>query len=303
MLITALAGFLIATAACATGSAATWVEQVQAWRATREADLRKPDGWLAVSGLHFLPAGITTVGAAPTADLQLPAGSAPAQAGRFISEAGHVRFEAAAGVHVTLNGQAITGPVPMSLADAKSARPADRLQIGRISLLLHQSGARLAVRLRDPESPYRTNFTGLRWFPIDKAWRIPGRLIRYETPRHIDVQNILGDSEPMISPGEVEAVIDGTPVRLAAVQAARGRLWLIFSDATASDLTYRVRFLYTDAPDADGAVDLDFNRAYNPPCAFNPHTTCPLPPRQNRLPVRITAGEQQYSGHTQTTAN
>ena len=303
MLITALAVFLTATAASATGSAATWVEQVQVWRATREADLRKPDGWLAVSGLHFLPAGITTVGAAPAADLQLPAGSAPAQAGRFISERGRVRFEPSAGVRVSLNGRAITGPVQVALADPKSARPADRIQIGRISLLLHESGSRLAVRLRDPASPYRINFTGLRWFPIDEAWRIRGRLIRYETPRPIDVTNILGDSEPMISPGEVEAVIDGTTVRLAAVQAARGRLWLIFSDATASNLTYRIRFLYTDAPDANGAVDLDFNRAYNPPCAFNPHTTCPLPPRQNRLPVRITAGEQQYPGHAQTTAN
>lgn len=303
MLITTLAGFLLATAAGATDSAATWVEQVQTWRATREADLRKPDGWLAVSGLYFLPGGVTTVGAAPTADLELPAGAAPAQAGRFISGPGGVRFEPTAGVYVTLNGRAITGPVPVALADPKSARPADRLQIGRISLLLHESGSRLAVRLRDPESPYRTTFTGLRWFPIDQAWRIRGRLIPYETPRQIDVTNILGDSEPMISPGEVEAVIDGTTVRLAAVQAARGRLWLIFSDATAGDLTYRIRFLYADAPDSRGAVDLDFNRAYNPPCAFNPHTTCPLPPRQNRLPVRITAGEQQYPGHAQTTAN
>lgn len=303
MLLTALAGLVLAVAPAGADARATWIEQVQTWRATREADLRKPDGWLAVAGLHFLRHGVTTVGAARTADLRLPAGSAPAAAGRFISEGGRVRFEPAPGVLVTLNDTPITGSVPVALADATIPRPADRLQIGRISLQLHESGRRLGVRLRDPETPYRTQFTGLRWFPIDHAWRLTGRLIPYDAPRQVEVQNILGDIEPMISPGEVEAVIDGTPVRLVALQASRGRLWLVFSDATAADLTYRIRFLYTDAPDADGAVDLDFNRAYNPPCAFNPHTTCPLPPRQNRLPVRITAGEQKYHGPAHTAVN
>ncbi len=301
MLLTALVGLVLAAAPA--DRPTTWVEEIQAWRATREADLKKPDGWLSVAGLYFLRNGVNTLGADPSADVQLPAGAAPANAGRLIYDRGHVRFEPAAGVAATLNDQAVTGRVTVARADANANKPADRLRIGRISVQLHESGARLGVRLRDPESSYRRHFTGLRWFPIDQAWRVSGRLIPYDAPREVEIQNVLGDTEPMRSPGEVEVAIGGKTVRLVALQAARGRLWIIFSDTTASDLTYRIRFLYTDAPDAAGRVDVDFNRAYNPPCAFNPHTTCPLPPRQNRLPVAVTAGEQKYIGHTPTSAN
>jgi len=297
---------LVLTAAPADGAnepPATYASEVAAWRATREADLKKPDGWLSVAGLYFLRNGVNTVGADSSADLQLPAGAAPADAGRLIYEGGRVRFEPVAGLAATFNEQPVTGPVTLALADSKAGRPADRLLIGRIGLQLHESGARLGVRLRDPETPYRRHFAGLRWFPIDEAWKLSGRLIPYDAPRVVEIQNILGDIEPIRSPGEVEVAIGGTTVRLVALEAARGRLWLVFSDSTAGQLTYRIRFLYTDAPDATGRVVVDFNRAYNPPCAFNPHTTCPLPPRQNRLPVAVTAGEQKYAGQKQTAAN
>ena len=298
MLLTALVGVVLASLPASGPAEPTsqWVEQVQAWRAAREAELRKPDGWLSVAGLYFLREGVNSIGSNPAADLRLPSDTAPSDAGRLVYEGERVRFEPAAGVDAMLNDHAITGPVDLARADATASRPADRLVIGRISLQLHESGARLGVRLRDPESTYRRNFTGLRWFLIDAAWRVPGRLVPYDAPRQVEIQNVLGDVESLNSPGEVEVVVNGTTVRLIALQASRGRLWLIFSDTTAGALTYRIRFLYVEAPDAAGRVDVDFNRAYNPPCAFNPHTTCPLPPRQNRLTVAIKAGEQNYSG-------
>jgi len=305
MLMTALVGLALATSPAdgRNDAPATWTAEVQAWRTARETELKKPDGWLSVAGLYFLRHGMNTLGADPSADVPLPGGAAPADAGRLIYEGGHVRYEPAAGTSASLNDQAVSGPMTVRPGDANANRPADRLRIGRISVQLHESGARLGVRLRDPESAYRQHFTGLRWFPIDPAWRLSGRLIKYDAPRIVEIQNVLGDVEPMRSPGEVDVAVGGTTVRLLALQAAKGRLWLVFSDATAGALTYRIRFLYTEAPDAAGRVEVDFNRAYNPPCAFNPHTTCPLPPRQNRLSVAITAGEQKYAGHTQPSAN
>ena len=279
---------------------AGWAAELEDWRRTREAELAKEDGWLSVAGLFFLHDGANSVGADPDADVVLPIGSAPAVAGRLIHDAAATRFEPATGVAATLDGRPVDGPVTLAFADPSARRPASRLAVGRVSLQLHRSGNRPGIRLRDPESPYRRGFTGLRWFGIDPAWRLHGRFVPYATPREIPIQNVVGDVEPMRSPGEVEIVLDGERVRLVALQAARGRLWLIFSDGTAGTLTYRARFLYVDAPGADGGVVVDFNRAYNPPCAFNPHTTCPLPPRPNRLAAAVTAGELRYSDHVRT---
>jgi uncharacterized protein (DUF1684 family) len=283
------------TLGLADSAPADWRSETQAWRREREAELTKPDGYLAVAGLYFLQPGENSVGAKAGATVVLPAG-APAAAGRFLYENGSVRYEPAAGVNATLNDQPIAGVVTLLPADPKAKRPADRLGIGTLSLLLHRSGARLGVRLRDPDSPYRRHFGGLQWFALDPAWRLPGRFVTYDTPKTVQIENILGDVEDVSSPGEVEVRVKGVTMRLATVQASRGRLWIIFSDASAEKETYRIRFLYIDAPDANHAVDVDFNRAYNAPCAFNPHTTCPLPPRQNRLTVAVRAGERKYAG-------
>lgn len=284
-------------------TAADWKQQVEQWRTAREADLLKEDGYLAIAGLSFLKPGANIVGSNPSSDVVLPAGRAPGRAGRITVQAQDVvRFEPEAGVAVTLNGKPAAGTIQLREADAQGGTPADRLGIGRLTLHLHRSGDRLALRLRDPESPSRRSFSGLRWFPLDEQWRIAGRFIKYDTPRQVQIQNILGDVETVASPGELEVTLEGTTVRLVALAASRGRLWLVFSDASSPELTYRIRFLYTDPPDAQGRVVADFNRAYNPPCAYNPFTTCPLPPRQNRLSVAIRAGERNYPGKKHPTA-
>ena len=274
---------------------ADWRAEVQAWRQEREAELTKPDGYLAVAGLFFLQPGANSVGASAENAVVLPNG-APTTAGRMLYEDGRVRYEPAAGVNATLNDQPVVGAVTVLPADTKASRPADRLGIGSLTLQLHRSGARLGVRLRDPDSTYRRSFGGLRWFALDPAWRLRGHFLPYDSPRMVQIQNILGDVEDVASPGEVEVRIGGAPVRLAALQASRGRLWIIFSDASAEKDTYRIRFLYLDPPDANRDVIVDFNRAYSAPCAFNPHTTCPLPPRQNRLTAAVIAGERKYAG-------
>jgi uncharacterized protein (DUF1684 family) len=275
----------------------------QSWRDKREADLKAPEGWLSVSGLHFLEPGAGTIGTSAKDTVSLPPGSIPAKAGRVRVADGKVFVTLAKGVDAKINGEPINGRGEFELRDAsapdvpeKEKRPVDKLTLGRVTLHVHHSGDRLALRVRDPESPILKDFVGLRWYDIDPAWQVEGKFIPYDEPKSFQIANVLGDHEDVKSPGEVEVTLGGQTVRLLALSAARGRLWFVFTDSTANIReTYRIRFLYADAP-VNGRVTLDFNRAYNPPCAYNPYTTCPLPPQQNKLQTPITAGERAYAG-------
>lgn len=274
----------------------------QTWRDKREADLKAPDGWLSVSGLHFLEPGISTIGTASSDNVSLPPGSIPAKAGRVRVEGDRVFLTLAKGIDAKFNGEPIKGgeielrDVSAPNVPEKEKRPADKVSLGRVTIHVHHSGDRLALRVRDPESQIRRDFVGLRWFDIDPAWQIEGKFIPFDQPKSLQIPNVLGDQEAVESPGEVEVTIGGRTVRLLALSAARGRLWFVFTDSTANIReTYRIRFLYADAP-VNGRVALDFNRAYNPPCAYNPYTTCPLPPPQNKLQTPVQAGERSYAG-------
>jgi uncharacterized protein (DUF1684 family) len=297
--LAAVLGSSIPVPIAAVGPEPDWRAAAEAWRAKQEQDLRAPDGWLAVAGLFFLKPGLNRVGADPASDVVLPEGAAPADAGVIVLENGIARFEPRRGVAASLNAQPIGGPVELRPANSAGKRAADRVTVGRVAFHLHHSGPRLAIRLRDPGSALRTGFTGLRWFPLDERWRVNASFVAYDTPRRVEVQKVLGDVEASVSPGEAHFVVNGQAVRLVAFTAGN-RLWFVFRDATASagaagPETYATRFLYADAPDAQGRVLLDFNRAYNPPCAYNPNTTCPLPVAQNRLKLAIPAGEKRYA--------
>lgn len=258
-----------------------------AWREKREQDLRSATGWLAVAGLFFLKPGANTIGSDPSADIALPPGAAPPVVGSIVNAPDGVWLEPAANAAVAVNDRPAAARVKLEQSDRVSA--------GRVIFHLHHSGDRLAIRVRDPESALRREFRGLRWYPIDPSWRIVGRFVPYPAPRPVIVPNVLGDEERYTSPGEVELAVNGKTIRMQPVTSGE-RLWFIFTDTTADRETYRIRFLYAAAPSASGAVVLDFNRAYNPPCAYNPYTTCPLPPPQNRLTVAIAAGEKSYRG-------
>ena len=197
-------------------------------------------------------------------------------------------FEPDARVPALLNGAPIATPIAL--------KGQDRLSYGTVTFHLHESGERIGIRIRDVNSELRRTFKGLRWFPVKDAWAIEARFVPYESPRQITVANVLGDYEKLTLPGDVVFQVNGQQVRLQAARAG-SRLWFIFSDAGGGRETYKIRFLYADAPSPDGRVTLDFNRAYNPPCAYNPFTTCPVPPPQNRLSIAIRAGERIYRGH------
>ena len=272
------------------------------WRAERETELRSPMGWLTVAGLYFLKPGSNTIGSNPSRDVVLPASATADDVGVIeYAPTGEVTLRLRNGARATVDQEPASGSIVLSSPDERGRRQAPRVSIGAVSLQVHRSGSRVAIRLRDPESRLLKEFTGLRWHPVDPAWSVTAQFISYGKPRTLPTQNILGDNTESVSPGEVEFTINGTTTRLVAFGEGK-RLSFVFSDATSGREAYRLRCLTADAPDARGNVTLDFNRADNPPCAFNPYTTCPIPLPENRLKVAIAAGEKAYHAAREQTA-
>jgi len=250
--------------------------QVEQWRAHREASLKADGGWLTVTGLFWLHDGSNTFGAAESNEIVLPADPELHGNGSFDLHAGKVTMR--------LNGQ------------TRELRPDDdKVKIGALTMFVIERGDRTGIRLKDNNSRFRKEFTGLKWYPVNEAYRIAARWVA--EPQKITLPNILGQTSQEASPGYAEFDLAGQHLRLTPVEETPGELFFVFRDLTAGKDTYGSgRFLDTPMPE-NGKVVLDFNMAYNPPCAFTPYATCPLPPKQNRLPVRIEAGERKYGNH------
>ncbi len=264
------------------------VKEIEQFRAKHEEDYRRQ--FVTLAGLFDLKKGVNTVGSADASNVRLPK-PAPAVVGRLIVSDTAVRFEPQSRVAVMLTDRSVTSPIELT-SDEKG--PADELAIGGVSLWVHMSGDRRTIRLRDANGEPARTFEGFRWFPIDERYRVPGRFIKDPSPTTVKIPNQLGDEETYTTEGVVEFTIDGRKVTLRPMTTRPGRLYFIFRDGTSGKETYETaRFLYTNL-NPDGTTVMDFNQAYNPPCAFNPYTTCPLPPKENRLTVRIPAGEKAY---------
>jgi uncharacterized protein len=265
--------------------------QIEQWRERRVAALTSDSGWLTVAGLFWLKEGKNTVGAGPGNDIVLPKGSAPDVVGSFDFQNGVTTFETSPAQGVTVNGKAVASA---ALKPDTSGNP-DIIQVRALTMFVIERGTRFGIRLKDRNSEMRKKFTGIKYFPIDPSYRVNAKFVPYNPPKMIPVPNILGDTSEEPSPGYVEFKLHGHDCRLDPV-TEDGELFFIFKDLTSGKETYPPgRFLYTEMP-KDGDVILDFNKAYNPPCAFTPYATCPLPPAENHLPIPIKAGELRY-GH------
>jgi uncharacterized protein (DUF1684 family) len=268
--------------------ATVYTQTVEAWRAKHEVDYRRE--WVSIAGLHPLRSGSNTAGSSPTNDIQLPT-SAPATLGRFVLSGQSVRFEPSPGASVLLGSQPVTSPVDLK-DDASPG--ADELVIGDIRVVVHVSGDHRSLRVRDPSGPLAKGFLGFRWFPIDAQYRVTGRFIKDPEPRALKVINTVGDIDTYNTEGVVEFVLLGRTLRLRPFTTRPKRFYFVFKDASSGHETYAAaRFVYADLAD-DGTSVVDFNEAYNPPCSFNPYTTCPIPLRENRLPIKVLAGERAY---------
>jgi uncharacterized protein len=270
----------------------SYQQEIEQWRHRYEAALRADDGWLTLAGLFWLKEGENTIGTDRKNSFVLPKGSAPILAGSFEFHDSTTSFQPAVGANFTLNGQPLGSRV--TLKPDSSGSP-DVLRLNDLTMFVIQRGNRFGIRLKDKNSATRKAFAGLRYFPVQAPYRVKARFIAYDSPKNIAVPNILGDTEEEPSPGYLEFTLDGQKCRLDPVSEG-DQLFLIFRDLTSGKETYPSgRFLHTGLP-KNGEVVLDFNKAVNPPCAFTPFATCPLPPKRNHLPVRIEAGELRY-GH------
>lgn len=266
---------------------------LETWRNERIAQLRRPDGWLSLAGLFWLTPGQATFGSDPTNDIVFPEGKADPFVGTFIVEDGHVRVEIRPGVEVQHDGESVGH---ISMADDKSQTPTI-LTHRTLSWLIIRRDDQIGVRLRDSESPTLTNFQGIPVFPVDSSWCVEAVFEPYDPPRTIPVPTMLGTVTQTPSPGALIFAVDGETYRLDAFGKGDGALSLVFADGTTGRETYGGgRFLSVDAVDGEGRTVIDFNRAYNPPCAFTPYATCPRPTQQNRLSIAIRAGEMAV-GH------
>lgn len=271
------AKFMLWLAAVPLIAAVTYQAEVTDWRQKREASLKRDGGWLTVTGLFWLHEGGNTFGTDSHNDIVLAAG--PTHAGVFELHRGKVTVKADGAPRVM--------------------RPdtSDVQNVGRLRLYVIQRADKFAIRLKDPESEFLRDFHGLSYYPARDEYRITAKFV--PDPRKIPITNIVGQTEPEDSPGYVVFQLHGKEYRLRPLldDPATKSLEFLFRDQTSGSETYGAgRFLDTDAP-KNGQVVLDFNLAYNPPCAFTPYATCPLPPKENRLPVRIEAGEKKYGQH------
>ena len=260
------------------------------FRADRATTLTADNGWFTVAGLHFLNQGENRVGSDPSNDIVLDFPSVPKHAAIITMNGTSVRIKAAQGQTLIINDKPVT---ESELHGAFDQKPQDTIKFGDVLFFVHYSGPRLALRVRNQKSPLRMNFTGLRWYEPNPAYRTSGTFKPYAEPKVVQIPNILGDLEPFNAVGTVTFTLGGKEHTMEAWRSGQ-RLWFVFRDQTSGKETYpSARFLYTDAP-KDGKVVMDFNYAQNPPCAYNPYTTCPLPPQQNRLSIAIAAGEKKY---------
>ena len=270
---------VVAPAVLALAAAAdpVYVRDLLQWRSAREAQLQTPGGWLSVAGLFWLHEGDNAVGSDPLSDVVLPP-HAPKRAGVMTRHGEQAQWKPVSGPAVTL--------------DEKS----QPVLLGSVSIALIVRGPKVGLRLRDPDADTRKHFTGLKWYPPDPKWRIQAKWVAYAKPHTIPIASVIGVTSQEPAPGYAEFSVNGKPYRLEPI-TEEDHLFFIFKDQTSSSTTYGAgRFLYAANP-KNGIVDLDFNRAENPPCAFTAFATCPLPPKQNILAVSIPAGEMRYGSH------
>jgi uncharacterized protein len=256
-------------------ASSTFDEEIAQWRRERLDKLKSDGGWLSLAGLVWLHEGANTFGKDEKNDIVVADG--PAHAGVFELKDGKVTAK--------VNGKA--QEIKADSADAAAA--------GRVKLYVIKRGGKVGIRVKDPESEARRTFHGIENYPANPEYRVTAKWV--EDEKQIPILNIIGITEPLKSPGVAVFQLHGKEYRVRPVFETPDakELFYIFKDETSGKETYGAgRFVYSDMP-KDGKVVVDFNKAYNPPCAFTPYATCPLPPAENKLPVRIEAGEKNYA--------
>jgi uncharacterized protein len=268
----------------------TFEAEQRQWREQRDKELRAEDGWLSVAGLFWLKQGSNTFGTGKSMDIVLPDGSAPENVGTLELAGDVVTLRVTEGVTVSLPPKTIKS---FEMRFVGNSQPPSFL-VGSLRLSVIKRGERYGLRVKDKNSAALREFKGLEWFPARESYRVVATFEPFPEPKEMVIMNVLGDELKMKAPGLLTFELNGRTHQLRPVVENDEKLFIIFRDRTAGKTTYGAgRYLYADLP-KDGKVVLDFNRAENPPCAFTLYATCPLPPRQNFLPIEINAGERAF---------
>lgn len=265
-----------------------------AWRAQRREQLLRPDGWTSLVGLHWIELKAHYLGSGADNGIRLARG--PAKLGLLQQQDGRVFLTPERGVALTLDGAPLAGRTELR-SDQDPAPSVVGFDDGKGAITVIERSGRRALRVKHAEAEARVHFAGLDYWPADPSWRIAARFLPHPPGRTLEIANIIGSLDPTPNPGMVEFERDGRVYHLQALDGGDGTLFLVFADRTSGHGSYGAgRYIDAPPPDAAGRVTVDFNRAYNPPCAFTAFATCPLPPDENRLDLAVTAGEQAYRG-------
>lgn len=269
-----------------------YVASIEKWHQKRIERLKSPDGWLSLAGLYWLKEGRNSVGADSSNDIIFPPQKAPSKIGTFYLEAGTVTVRISPDVNVLHDGQPVDSMILRSDAEANPTI----LTYGSLHWYIIKRQTQYGVRLKDSQHPRISHFQGIEMFPIDSSWRKIARFEPYVPPHKIQVPTILGTIAEKPSPGALLFNLKGKTYRLDVIgEPDDHQFFVIFGDDTNGKQTYGAgRYLYVNNPGTGQTTIIDFNKAYNPPCVFSPYATCPFPPEQNILPVKITAGEKMY---------
>ena len=272
-------------------AADNYTQSIEQWRADRVESLKKPDGWFSYAGSGIVNLGKSSVGSADSNTIVLPKG--PAHLGTLIlDKAGNATFRAVRGSGATIEGKPVKGKLKLK-NNSDGAEPT-RIDIGDTWFYLVRMDNVIGWRFRDPDSPRLQAFTGIESFAIDPSWRIEADWRAFEPAHEIELMTIINTLIKLPVPGKAVFERDGQRFELQPVLEDDGQLFFVFTDKTSGKETYpAARFLYADPP-KNGKVVLDFNMAFNPPCALSPYVVCPTAPPENRLKLRVDAGEKNY---------
>lgn len=268
-----------------------YVKSVEKWRADEERDLKKEDGWLTLAGLFWLKEGTNTVGVGSDFDVRLTSNFKGNKFGEITFKDGTATLKVEDGVEAESDGKSVSTTI--ELVSDENGKPT-KIHTGTQTFYVIKREDRFGIRLKDSNSKARSAYKGSHWFPIDETYKLNARFEALPEPKEVMIPNVLGGFFKMKSPGLLKFTFKGKECSLRPVIDDDGSLFIIFRDNSNQSETYTAgRFLHADKA-VGGETTLDFNKAENPPCAFTPFATCPLPPPENNLDLDIKAGEKRY---------
>jgi uncharacterized protein (DUF1684 family) len=276
----------------------SYQSEIEAWHQERLDEVKSPQGWLNLVGLYWLEPGINTFGTAPDNKVIFPEGTIAPKAGYYRVNQQDITFQPIEAT-IAINGHPIAKETTIPFDSLRGAI----FTSGSLEWYILRRDTRLGIRLRDLNSQAVKTFEGIDRYPVDPAYRIEATFERADSTHTIDITNVIGQTTAQSSPGTLVFTLHGQEHRLDALEEG-DELFIIFGDETSGKDTYGGgRFVYTDKPNAENKVYIDFNKAHNPPCVFTPYATCPLPPAQNILKTSVEAGEKSYhaEGQSETT--